>query len=219
MNWSEVSKRIIISLVVLIASWSWLILTALPESVCWYLWTRAYYQTDTPRLTFYIRRKMVGLSDRRNNILQSNGFYEQFPAVPQLFNLPQRAYEYKYEGGSDLCRPARERVARWREKGKKEGRKDDSILAVPFYVAVNVYAPDFSTYPRQFEVPPCWELTNFYESPSFFFFFSPNSLLLSLFTLLRTKSLVKYLEEISHVDPFHRYLPTIVVQFSLFSFL
>ena len=55
---------------------------------------------------------MVGLSDRRNNILQSNGFYEQFPAVPQLFNLPQRAYEYKYEGGSDLCRPARERVAR-----------------------------------------------------------------------------------------------------------
>lgn len=40
-----------------------------------------------------------------------------------------------------------------REGGKKEGRKDDSIL--PFYVAVSVYAPDFSTYPRPFEVPPC----------------------------------------------------------------
>lgn len=54
-------------------------------------------------VTFRIRRKMVGLSVRRNNILQSNGFYEQLPAVPRLFNLPQRAYEYKYEGGGDLC--------------------------------------------------------------------------------------------------------------------
>lgn len=54
-------------------------------------------------VTFRIRRKTVGLSVRRNNILQSNGFYEQLPAVPRLFNLPQRAYEYKYEGGGDLC--------------------------------------------------------------------------------------------------------------------
>lgn len=76
---------------------------------------------------------MLGLSDRRNNILQSNGFYEQFPEGSQLFNLPQRAYEYKYEGGSDLCRP-RERE----EDEKEEGQKDDSILRVSFYVAVSV---------------------------------------------------------------------------------
>ena len=56
--------------------------------------------------------RSVGFSYRRNNILQSNGFYERFPTGPQLFNLPQRAYEYKYEGGGDLCRTASERVAR-----------------------------------------------------------------------------------------------------------
>lgn len=32
----------------------------------------------------------------RNNILQSNVFYEQFTGVlSELFNLPQRVYEYK----------------------------------------------------------------------------------------------------------------------------
>lgn len=32
----------------------------------------------------------------RNNILQSNVFYEQFSGVlSELFNLPQRVYEYK----------------------------------------------------------------------------------------------------------------------------
>ena len=70
---------------------------------------------------------------------------------------------------------ADQREYEWREKGtkkkkkkkneRKKGRKDDSILPVPFYVAVSVYAPDFSTYPRAFEIPPCWELTNFYDPP------------------------------------------------------
>lgn len=51
----------------------------------------------------------------------------------------------------------RENESRDEEEKKKKERaeKDDSILPVPFYVAVSVYAPDFSTYPRAFEVPPC----------------------------------------------------------------
>lgn len=69
------------------------------------------------------------LSDRRNNILQSNGFYEQFPAGLQLFNLPQRAYEYKYEGGSDLCRPSEAKVrGGGGEKEAEKGRFNTSRL-------------------------------------------------------------------------------------------
>lgn len=46
---------------------------------------------------------------------------------------------------------------------EKRGRSGDSILRDSLYVAVSVYAPDFSTSPRAFEVLPCWELTNFYD--------------------------------------------------------
>lgn len=42
-----------------------------------------------------------------------------------------------------------------RKKERKEGGSGDSILRDSLYVAVSVYALDFSTSPRAFEVPPC----------------------------------------------------------------
>lgn len=52
-----------------------------------------------------------------------------------------------------------------KRKGKRQ--KDDSILRDSFYVAVSVYAPDFSTSPRAFEIParlsPSSARTDFYD--------------------------------------------------------
>lgn len=57
-----------------------------------------------------------------------------------------------------------------RREGKKKEVEDDSILRDSFYVAVSVYAPDFSTYPRAFEVPSLLRAHQFlrrHSSPSF----------------------------------------------------
>lgn len=45
------------------------------------------------------------------------------------------------------------RPGEWAGKKGNGNREDDSILRDSFYVAVSVYAPDFSTSPRAFEVP------------------------------------------------------------------
>lgn len=48
-----------------------------------------------------------------------------------------------------------EEWARKREREREREESGDSILRDSLYVAVSVYAPDFSTSPRAFEVPPC----------------------------------------------------------------
>lgn len=47
------------------------------------------------------------------------------------------------------------RMVGGKKKESARAREDDSILRDSFYVAVSVYAPDFSTSLRAFEVPSC----------------------------------------------------------------